>query len=427
MGRRAANEPTAPAGVPSGLPAGSPATIGPDEALRLVVQEAQQLAPRTVPLVQACGLVLAELVAADRDHPPFPRATMDGYAVRTADAGKTVAVAGEVAAGQEPSIPVAEGSCVEIMTGAPCPPGTEAVVEKEQVRREGNRAILPAGIALGRHIAPQGSECPAGRTVLRPGTTVTPLAIAVMASFGLEEVRVVPRPTLGIITTGGELARPGGELRLGQIRDSNGPMLAAMACDLGLDLPPHLHAEDRLESILAALEQVRQRDIVLLTGGVSVGTYDLVPKALTQYGAEVVFHRVRQKPGKPLLFARKRGQLVFGLPGNPLACHFCFHRYVAGAVRQMEGKVPVSDRFPGQLTAPVEPKGSRTYFITARAEHSGGAGGAWLVHPLPGVTSADVFASSQANCYVEVPPGAREIPAGQTVALTWIGRVPWSS
>lgn len=401
--------------------------IGPDEALRLVLQTAPRSPSRKVPLAEACGLQLAEPIAADRDYPPFHRAMMDGYAVRTADAGRTVDVVGEVAAGSAVEVRVVPGQCLEIMTGAPCPPGTEAVVQKEHVRRRGNLATLPRNISSGQHIAPQGSECPSGRLVLQPGETITPLAIAVAASFGAGSVQIIPRPSLAVITTGGELVPLAEDPGPGQIRDSNGPMLVAMACDMGIERPAHLHAEDRVEAILYTLGQVADRDLVLLTGGVSVGTYDLVPEALERFGAQRVFHRVSQKPGKPLLLARKDRQLFFGLPGNPLAGHFCFQRYVAAAIRQMEGKLPLPEPIRGQLAAAVRPKSSRTYFVTARAEPAEGTPPAWLIHPLPAASSADVFASCQANCYAEVPPGNQEIPPGEVLSFTWIGGAPWTN
>lgn len=399
--------------------------IKPDEALRLVLEAARRNPSLSVPLVDACGLELADPIRADRDNPPFRRAMMDGYAVRTEDAAKTIRVAGEVAAGQSVKTPVRSGACLEIMTGAACPPDTEAVVPKEQVRRSGNEVVLPRHIAPGQHIAPQGSECREGQSVLEAGEAITPMAIAVMASFGLKSAPVIPRPTMAIITTGAELISLDETPDPAKIRDSNGPMLVAMACDMGLRPPRHLHASDRLEEIVKSLNAAADAQIVLLTGGVSVGTYDLVPQALDRYGAEPVFHKVSQKPGKPLLVACKGSQLVFGLPGNPLACHMCFHRYVAAAVRKMEGKQPVTEPLVGRLTEPVEPKGGRTFFVAARAEPDPDGQRNWQVRPLPGTSSADVFASASANCYAEVPPGTSEIPAGERIRFTWIGNAPW--
>jgi molybdenum cofactor synthesis domain-containing protein len=408
--------------------------IDPQQALALVLQVAAACPPRRVPLAAAGGLTLAQSVRADRDYPPFPRATMDGFAVRTADAGRSVKVVGEVAAGQDVQIEVTAGNCLEIMTGAPCPPGTEAVVKKEETSRHAAQVVLPARILAGQNIAPRGSECQSGRLVLESGQTLTPLAVAVLASFGLGSVEVVPRPSLAIITTGAELVSlntgetpvPLDLLGPAQIRDSNGPMLRAMARELGIEQPALLHAEDRLEAIVETLEQAADQDLVLLTGGVSAGRYDLVPDALQSYGAECTFHKVAQKPGKPLLLARRGRQLFFGLPGNPLSCHLCFHRYVAAAVRQMEGKPPLCGPFRGQLAEALRPRRNRTFFVQARAESLPQGPAAWQIRPLLGASSADMFACHQANCYVEVPPGETPVPAGAVLEFTWLGPGPWT-
>ncbi len=399
--------------------------IGPDEALRLVLQEAVARRPRTVPLAESCGMQLAEPIVADRDYPPFPRAMMDGYATTAADAAATVEVLGEIAAGEASGGRVDPGRCFEIMTGAACPPGTEAVVPREQIRRDADRVTLPRRIEPGQHIAPQGSECKGGKTVLVPGQTISPLAVAVIASCGRDSVQVTPRPRLTVITTGRELVRPDVTPTTVQIRDSNGPMLVVMSRDLGLHPPAHRHADDRLEPLLDALHRSADADVVLLTGGVSVGNYDLVPKALESFGAKTVFHKVRQKPGKPLLLARKGEQLLFGLPGNPLASHFCFHRYVASAVRRMEGKPPGLHAMQGELVAPIGRKAGRTYFVAACAEDAEDAAGGWRLRPVPGVSSADVFASCSANCYVEVSPGEGAAAVAEVVSFTWIGNAPW--
>ncbi len=392
--------------------------ITPDEALDLVVRTAAPLAPQSYPLQKACGLALAEDVVADRDYPSFPRSMMDGFAVRLADAGKTVPVAGEIPAGVNWEGALVDGRCLAILTGAPCPPGTEAVAPKEHVRQHENGVVLPVQIAAGQNIALPGSDCRRGERVLSAGTRATPLAVGVLASFGWGSVRAIPRPRLGIITTGGELAVESESLPPGRIRDSNGPMLAAMAQDLGISPPRCLHAPDRLVELRQALEQLADVDIVVLSGGVSVGTYDLVPQALAGLGAEKVFHGVKQKPGKPLLFARTDRQLFFGLPGNPLPCHLGFHRYVSAAIRRMSGQDARGRCFRGELAQPVEAKAGRTHFVPGWAEPA--ADSPWRVTPLPAASSADIFRTSAANCYLEAPPLGRTMLAGETCPFTWL-------
>ena len=393
--------------------------IEPDRALELVLQHARERDPEQRPLADAGGLVLAEAVQADRDFPPFPRAMMDGYAVCAADAGRAVEQVGEVAAGQIPQVEVSAGRCVAIMTGAPCPAGTEAVVKVEDTSVEQGRVQLPDSIPAGQHVAAQGSECPQGQQVLAAGVRVSPLAVAVLASVGQQDVLVVRPPRAAVITTGSELADLGVAPEPHQIRNSNGPMLAAQARRTGWCGPlAMLHAADTLEQLSAALERAGEADVIMLTGGVSMGRYDLVPEALKRLGATTVFHKVTQKPGKPLLLARRDDQLIFGLPGNPLSSHFCFHRYVGPCLAAMAGHPPQPASRPGLLTAPLSVKGGRTKFILARAELRQGDA---AVTPMLGKGSADIFTGPTANAYLVIPPGRHELVAGDAAEYQWIG------
>ena len=364
--------------------------ITPDEALDFVIRTAVSLPPQSCPLQKACGLVLAEDVVADCDYPPFPRSMMDGFAVRLADAGKAVPVAGNSCRDD-----LARRTRRRPLRGhsdrRPCPPGTEAVVPKEQVRQQESDVVLPAQITAGKNIALSGSDCRRGQRVLAAGMRITPLAVGVLASFGGRSVQVIPKPRLGIITTGGELAEEGESLQPSQIRDSNGPMLVAMMEDLGIGPPRCVNAPDRLVELRQALQHLADADIVVLTGGVSVGTYDLVPHVLADIGAEKVFHGVRQKPGKPILFARTDRQLFFGLPGNPLACHLGFHRYVSAAIGRMSGHNVQHRCFRGTLVEPIESKAGRTHFAPGCAEPANDSHSAWRITPLSVASSADIF------------------------------------
>jgi len=392
-----------------------------DEAIDRVIRMARTMPPISTGLPEACGRVLAEDIVADRDYPSFPRSMMDGFAVRLADAGKAVPVVGEIPAGRSWEGTLSDGRCLAILTGGACPDGTEAVVPQELTRQQGMDVLLPANIAAGQNIAAPGSECAAGRRALNAGMRLTPLGVAVLASFGKTSVRVIPFPRLAIITTGGEFVQEGDPLGPGQIRNSNGPMLLAMARDLGIDSPRYLHAPDRIVELRQVLEESHDADIVVLTGGVSVGAYDLVPQAIAELGAETLFHGVSQKPGKPMLFARSERQLFFGLPGNPLSCHLGFHRYVRAATRKMSGRDPRPRRFQGELTGRIACKGDRTHFVPALAEPAVDSRSTWRVTPLPAASSADVFAAGVANCYVEAPPMDVPLVAGQTCQFTWLG------
>jgi molybdopterin molybdotransferase len=400
--------------------------MDPDRALELVVEHTPTGMVREVALERAFGLVLAEDVVSDRDYPPFARAMMDGYAVRVADAGRQVSVCGIVAAGQDPQglgLEVEGGRAVEITTGASCPLGTEAVVMYEEVDGDSKAVRLPQSIRSGQHVALPGSDCAAHTVVLQAGQALTALGIAVLASFGRRKVRVLAPPSLAIIATGNELVANDGFARAVEIRDANGPMLAAQARALGLDAAM-ARARDSVEAIQQALEHASQADIVLLSGGVSAGRYDLVPEALLRLNAEVIFHGIAQKPGKPMLFARMGRRLLFGLPGNPLGSHLCFQRYVAASVRKWMGVSALHLGGTARLATALDGLSERTLFQPARVElderFEDGAEG-WRAIPARTWSSADLFGAAMANAYLQLPPGERSVPAGARVDFEWIG------
>jgi len=393
--------------------------IDPDTALSLVRDTTEPLAPVRVPVRDALGLTLAEAVWADRAYPPFDRAMMDGYAVRLADAGGAARVAGEIAAGGCVDQTLEDGVTYAIMTGAPCPPGSEAVAPVEVAERRNGAVHVPSRIAPGEHIARMGSECAAGTVVARPGDRITPLVIANLATFGYTHVRAVPKPVCAVITTGSELADENGGPGPFQIRDANGPMLAALLDQAGIRRQMRGHAADNLESLRAALEEARHADVVLLTGGVSAGAYDVVPAALAAHGVDVLFHKVTQKPGKPLLFGKMGTRLFFGLPGNPLATHLGFHRYVLPALWALAGcAAPPQPPREGCLTGELRGVRSRTLFQLCGAVWIDGA---WHITPLPCKGSADIFSVATANAYVRVDPGAAPRHAGEYVPFTMLG------
>jgi len=394
--------------------------ISPDEALELVLKEAKPLLAERRPILEAYGCILDEPICADRDQPPFDRAMMDGYAVPEGAAGKKLTVVDLVPAGQVATSNLIEGHCVEIMTGAPCPECTEAVVPKEHVKVDENEVDFPKLIVPGQHIVTRGSECRSGEVVIKADTRIDALAVAVLSSFGKESVSVISSPSLAIITTGAEVVPPESLPGPSQIRDGNGPMLCAMAESLGVGRPECAHAFDQMDSIIDNLKRFADHDLLILTGGVSVGRFDLVPEALKQQGAEVIFHRVRQKPGKPLLFARRGDQLIFGLPGNPLACHFCFHRYVAPTVRRMQGHNPDRVISRGRLAESIQPRRGRAHFVLGKVGEVADSDGVTSIRPMPGKSSGDVFYAVAPNCYLKIPAGSEVIPAGELIDFTWL-------
>jgi len=391
--------------------------IHPDQALDLVLAHAAPLPAETVPLDDAIGRVAAEPIAADRDYPPFHRAMMDGVAVHLSDAGQWVQLVGEVAAGGQWRAALAPGTAVEIMTGAPAPAGAEAVVPREDLTREGDRVRLPDELRGQQNIAPRASAVAAGQPIIQPGDPLSALAVGVLASVGRDAVRAVRRPRLRIISTGSELVDVAREPGAAQIRDSNAPMLAAFARALGLTGVATGRAADTPDALRDALDQARDAELLVLIGGVSAGRYDLVPQALAEAGVELIFHKVTQKPGKPLLFGRRQGQLVFGLPGNPLSCHFCFHRYVAPAARALAGRRASPPGGAARLTHPWRIKGSRIVFQLGRVEP--GADGHELTL-LRNADSADLFNTHRANCIARLKPAPGQWEPGARIDFEWL-------
>jgi molybdopterin molybdotransferase len=280
-----------------------------------------------VPLENSLGRVLAREVTSPIDSPPFDKSAMDGFAVRAGDDSPHFTVVDTVAAGGVPARPIGRGECARIMTGAMLPPGAAMVIRREYVTEE-NGGIRVHTPEQGTNVIPRGTSLRAGQPVLRPGV-IGPQEIGVLAGSGIDRVPVAVPPRTAILCTGPEILPAGAPLGPGQIYDSNGPQLraqlAAMKCSSSL----RTGVEDQPTPLAAAIrESLSNCDVLLLTGGVSAGSFDFVPDCLRGLGAEVLFHGVAVKPGKPALFARRGGQYVFGLPGNPVSTFVIFELFV---------------------------------------------------------------------------------------------------
>jgi molybdopterin molybdotransferase len=342
---------------------------------------------------------------------------MDGYAVRLSDAGRAVPVIGEAAAGSAYEGGIVDGQALSIMTGAPCPEGAEAVVPVEEAVEADGRLPVPAELSRGKHIAPRGSECAAGMVVAEIGDPVTPLTIGNLAAFGQETVSVIRRPRVQCITTGSEVVDGEAPPKAGQIRNANGPMLEALLQDMAVHNVTLHHAQDTRDALSKQLKKTSQADMVILCGGVSAGKYDLVPAALEAHGVTLLFHKVAQKPGKPLLFGVKGETLFFGLPGNPLACLHCFHHYVAPALRKRMGHTSLLAPCQGILEEALSAKGSRVVFQLCHARFERDA---WRILPLRGKGSADLFNVCRANAFLRLEVGA-SFDAGTKVSVLPMG------
>lgn len=386
--------------------------LSPDQALSALLAAVPTPRVQNLPPERCIGLVVADDVFAAADLPPFARAMMDGFAVRSSDAGTMVTVLDEIAAGDGAVRAVlAAGHAHPIMTGAPVPPGADAVVAWEICTRTGNTVQLPDTIRSGANIVARGAECAAGHPWLRRGQVVTPMTVAAAIATDNTELSVCVPPTVAVLTTGSELSDRAGH---GLIRDSNGPMLVALLHQAGIAAERTTVGDDPV-ALKAHLERLGDLDAVILTGGVSTGTHDDVPAVLRQLGATILFHKIEQKPGKPLLIAQRGRQLIFALPGNPLAVHWCACGFVLPALRHLMSRSGALAWGHGRLGAALSANGERTWFIPAHVNDAG------VVLPLAPVSSADLVQPHQANAYLRRDPGAPTLSVGSDVTFIRIG------
>jgi molybdopterin molybdotransferase len=399
------------------------------EALELVLGECRPLAPVEMPAIEAVDLTLAEEVASDIDSPPHDKSMVDGYAIRAADlvAGRAdFEVVEEVTAGAVPAREIAAGQATRIMTGAPIPAGADAVVMIERGRESGPDRVELSDRppSPGQNIMRRGTAFVRGTVVVPAGAKIRPLEVAVLCEVGRARVEVVPRPTVSILATGNELVPADRTPAAGQLRNTNGPMLAAAVAKAGgianlMDI-----ARDERDALAAAISSGLAADVLVLSGGVSAGVLDLVPGVLAELGVEQVFHKVDMKPGKPLWFGvRRRGAagrqtLVFGLPGNPVSSLVCFELFVRPALARLAGRKDDPKVVPAALTQSFTQRGDRPTYYPARLEFTQGA---FHVTPVAWKGSADLAGLVPANALAHFPAGERQFEAGEIVQAHPLG------
>lgn len=366
-----------------------------------------------VPLAEAFGRVLAEDVRADRDYPPLARSIRDGYAVRAADLPGELRLAGEVRAGEAGEAEVGPGVAVEIMTGAPVPPGADAVLMVEHAERTGGRIRTARRVQPGEYINPQGSEARAGQILLRQGRRIDFAHVNLLATVGRPEVEVYGRPRVAIVATGDEIVEAHQVPLPHQVRNSNAHSLAAQVRHAGGEPQILPVARDTHESLRPVLEQGLAADLLLLSGGVSAGKYDLVEPALAALGAEFYFDRVRIQPGQPLVFGRARGAFFFGLPGNPASTMVTFELFARAAVELLGGVGEPRLEMPfARLTCEFRHQPGLTRFLPAELSDGGGR-----VTPLGWQGSSDVPAVARANAFVVAEEDRAEWAAGDWIRV----------
>jgi molybdopterin molybdotransferase len=394
--------------------------LTPAAADELIGQHLQCLPIESLPLAQCAGAVLRENVYAERDQPPFDRVAMDGVALASgAPAGtRTYNVQATQAAGEPPLTLSGAGACIEVMTGAVLPVGCDCVVPVEELTVAGGEATLAgsARVESWRNVHRRGSDTRQGTLLLAAGQRLRSPEIAIAASAGMARIRVSSQPMLAVISTGNELVEPGEPVLAHQIRRSNAYAIVSALREHGFQRVADDHIQDDAEQLRARLRfHLETHDVLVLSGGVSMGKFDLVPKVLQELGVRTVFHQVAQRPGKPLWFGTApSGAAVFGLPGNPVSSLVCLRRYVLPALLGSLGHSGApAERMA--LSGPVTVTPPLTFFLPVRIEQDDW-GRCWAV-PSPTNGSGDFTALGGTDGFVELPPGPNTYAKGFVTRL----------
>ncbi len=387
------------------------------EAEALIQARLAEFVAQTRPIDDAAGAILREPVIAERDQPPFDRVTMDGIAIAFDDFARGTrryTVAGMQAAGMSSMSLDESDACIEVMTGAVMPEGCDTVIAVEQTLRDGAHLLLASGYRpqRGQFIHRRGSDCRAGDTLIASGAVLRAPELAVIAANGYATVAVTRQPRVAILATGDELVDVGAPVAAWQIRRSNDRALAALLASRGLHDVRLEHVVDDRDVLKAAIaQQLSTRDVLVLSGGVSMGQRDYVPDVLHELGVERVFHKIAQRPGKPMWFGiGPQGQAVFALPGNPVSVLVCGTRYVMPGLLAAMGCV-AKPPLRVVLASPIDFAAALTYFVPVRLQ-SDDASGRLMAVPLPPQTSGDFSALTQTDGFIELPADQQHFGAG---------------
>lgn len=382
------------------------------EAKNLISQHISPLNPVTIGLAKAAGCILAADIYAKFDIPAFCQSSMDGYALKFEDHDKTLTLVGEMAAGTAKNITIQNGETSRIFTGAPLPQGADTVVMQEKITRlDGTITLQDANLKLGLNTRDKGSEIKAGALAMEKGSLLSPAAIGFLAGIGINEVTVYPMPKISVIVTGKELQEPGKALAFGQVYESNSYSLSAALKHESIDQISIYEADDDLEILKKVLQTaIESSDVVLLTGGVSVGDYDFVIEAAAYCGIKQIFHKVKQKPGKPLFFGTYGQKLIFGLPGNPSSVLSCYYNYVLPAVKTLSQKTNSVIEIEAQLTHPYSKPAGLAHFLKGKYENG-------KVTPLGAQESYRLSSFAQSNCLICLNETQEHFEKGDTLTV----------
>jgi molybdopterin molybdotransferase len=386
-----------------------------EEAQRRILERVVLLPSERVPLVAAAGRVVAEPAAARVDLPPFDSSAMDGFAVRSADTPGRLPVVARIAAGRPAPRELQEGEAMAIATGGVVPGGADAVIPIEYVVDHDNAVEISEPVDSGANVRPRGGDVRSGETMVAAGTRLAAAQIGALAAAGVADITSARRPHAAVLATGSELRPPGTELRPGEIYDANGVILATQLASAGAEVERLEPVADDEAAHRRALETGLRADVLVSSGGVSVGPHDLVRSVGAELGVEEVLWGVAVKPGKPLWFGVRDRTLVFGVPGNPVSALVCFELFVRPAVLALQGAGSPLPRFePGTLSRAVRRNPARTELVRARSSVGDGA---VEVEPLTGQESHMIARAAGADVLVLVPAGDGELAAGAAVSF----------
>lgn len=367
-----------------------------------------------LPLHKSLGLVLAEDILSPINMPPFDQSAMDGYALKFHDALDYKVVA-EIQAGSTLNPTMQAGQAIRIFTGAAVPSNADAVIMQEKTTRSGDFIRIEAQPALGTNIRPKAEQIEQNSLALVKRSLLSPAAIGFLAGLGVQEVSVTRQPNISVITTGNELVKAGQDLERGQIYESNAIMLTMAIEDCGFSVAKNLHIRDNYAETLALLEtEIAQQDFVFITGGISVGDYDFVGKALAELEVEQIFYKIKQKPGKPIYMGKKGNCIIFALPGNPASALTCFYQYGLMSLKIATGhpKVELAKAFL-PLAETYHKKGARAHFLKAEASFDS-------VQYLNSQSSAMLISFAAANALIYIPEDKMVVEKGELVEVHYL-------
>ncbi len=389
--------------------------ISVEKAKKLLLKNANALLIRDVGIADSLGSILQENVVSPINLPPFHQSSMDGYAILFSDyfQKRKIKIVGEIPAGNNYKKKLSRGQAVRIYTGAPIPIGADTVIMKERVRTENGYLIINDTLLKpGANIRKKGAQIKKGAVALQKKTIITPGGIGYLAAMGITVVKVISKPTITVVITGSELKKPGDKLSNGQIYESNSFAIVAVLRSIGLKLKNIVFVKDDEKEVFKTIKKaIKKSDIVIITGGISVGDYDFTGKSLHNLGVTTIFYKVKQKPGKPLFVGKLEDTLIFGLPGNPASVLSCFYEYVYPAIKLMQGfKNPFLSQIQLPIATDYPKKKGLAFFLKGKIANN-------TVFPLEGQESFVLSSFAIADCLIYLPEESESIKMGELVEV----------